>query len=115
MPVFHSGLETPSLEPVWGRTERDWVLFVWDDFLQDGQSILSSQWYLPQGFQLLADVAVNDVEYNGKTYTKARAGLIAHSSNENSEGFEKKIISHEIALVGGSVIKRSLAVLVGNI
>lgn len=115
MPVFHSGRETPSLEPVWGRTERDWVLFVWDDFLQDGQSILSSRWYLPEGFQLLADVAVNSLEHNGKAYTKGRAGLIAHSSGEISQGFEKKIISHEIGLVGGSVIKRSLAVLVGDI
>lgn len=115
MTTRHSGLSIPSLDAVFAVGDSDWVVFIWDNRIPDGESIAEYEFSVSSNFEVVSDNRLNDYVYEGVSYSHALAVAVVDSSLITNGVDRDPMITCKVTLSSGQVYSRSVSVPVGFI
>ena len=119
MTIRHSGTRVPVMDSILHTGNKEWVLFVWDDFLHPSQEVEDSQFYVSDGLLSIARSPVVTFNYRGRVYTRCYAILVDTVDNGSTltadDPHVEHYINHKLILAGGFEIERTVKLLSGII
>jgi len=87
MAVTHNGQAPAKLKQFMNPNDRDTFYEVWDEALEDtNETIVSSEWILPDGFTLISEQVDISITQKGTTYLHANSAIIEVDSDNITLG-----------------------------
>ena len=90
--IVHDGKSIPKFTELWDTGDKEFVWFVWDDFLR-GATISTSTWTVPTGWTVHSQVVSASVtDSNNVVYNNASSALLSTTATEGTHIITNRIV-----------------------